>query len=59
MLPGLQDCPRGGGTGPAMESPRLWFWETRLKLLLMASLVHAFLLSLLDSSLGPLVRELL
>ena len=42
-----------------MESPRLWFWETRLKLLLMASLVHAFLLSLLDSSLGPLVRELL
>jgi len=31
----------------AMESPRLWFWQSRLKLLLMVSLVYAFLLSLL------------
>lgn len=34
----------------AMESPRLWRWENRLKLLLMATRVYAFLLSLLDPS---------
>jgi hypothetical protein len=32
----------------ACESPRVWRWETRLKLLLMVSLVYAFLLFLLD-----------
>ncbi len=32
----------------ACESPRLWSWENRLKLLLMVSLVYAFLLTLLD-----------
>jgi hypothetical protein len=32
----------------AMESPRLWFWSSRLKLLLMVSLAYAFLLSLLE-----------
>jgi hypothetical protein len=37
----------------AMQSPRLWFWHSRLKLLLMVSLVYAFLLSLL---LVPLAR---
>lgn len=31
----------------AMESPRLWFWENRLKLLLMVTLAYAFLLALL------------
>lgn len=31
----------------AFESPRLWSWENRLKLLLMASLAYAFLLTLL------------
>lgn len=31
----------------AMESPRLWRWDNRLKLLLMVTLVYAFLLSLL------------
>lgn len=31
----------------AMESPRLWHWHTRLKLLMLVSLVYAFLLSLL------------
>jgi hypothetical protein len=35
----------------AMQSPRLWAWENRLKLLLMVSLVYAFLLSLMDSRL--------
>ena len=38
----------------AMQSPRLWRWENRLKLRLMATLVYAFLLSLLDSALEPL-----
>jgi hypothetical protein len=32
----------------AMESPRLWSWGNRLKLLLIATLAYAFLLSLLD-----------
>jgi hypothetical protein len=32
----------------AMESPRLWSWANRLKLLLMATLAYAFLLSLLS-----------
>ncbi len=30
-----------------MESPRVWIWERREKLLLIATLVYAFLLSLL------------
>jgi hypothetical protein len=30
------------------ESPRLWIWQTRVKLLMIASLAFAFLLSLLD-----------
>jgi hypothetical protein len=34
----------------ACVSPRLWKWETRLKLLLMVSLVYSFLLSLLDET---------
>ena len=55
----VEMCYRACKTDLAMESPRLWFWENRLKLLLMVSLVYAFLLSLLDQSLGPLVRELL
>ena len=55
----VEMCYRACKTDLAMESPRLWFWENRLKLLLMVSLVYAFLLSLLEQSLGPLVRELL
>jgi hypothetical protein len=43
----------------AMESPRLWAWESRLKLLLIASLAYAFLLSLLDPLLAPLREWLL
>src|SRR5690606_29845801 len=43
----------------AMESPRLWTWDNRLKLMLMVSLVYAFLLSLLDSSLETLRTWLL
>jgi len=42
-----------------MESPRLWTWTNRLKLLLMASLVYAFLLSRLNPMLLPLRTWLL
>lgn len=38
---------RFGKSELALESPRLWFWSNRQKLLLMASLAYAFLLSLL------------
>jgi hypothetical protein len=43
----------------ALESPRLWSWGNRLKLLLMVSLVYAFLLSLLASELTDLREALL
>lgn len=43
----------------AMESPRLWFWQNRLKLMMMVSLVYAFLLSLLHSELETLTQWLL
>ena len=52
-------CCRACKNGLAMESPRLWFRENRLKLLLMVSLVYAFLLSLLAPRLAPLVQQLL
>ena len=42
----------------AMESPRLWFWENRLKLLSMVALVYAFLVSLLRAEFD-LIRRLL
>jgi len=45
---------RYGKTELAMESPRLWRWDHRLKLLLMVTLVYAFLLSLLTTALEPL-----
>jgi hypothetical protein len=41
------------------ESPRLWRWENRLKLLLLVSLVYAFLLSLVTDAQRPLVELLL
>jgi hypothetical protein len=43
----------------AMESPRLWSWHNRLKLLLMVTLVYAFLLSLLHPDLDGLRQWLL
>ena len=55
----VEMCYRACKTDLAMESPRLWFWENRLKLLLMVSLVYAFLLSLLAQNLAPLIRDLL
>ena len=55
----VEMCYRACKSDLAMESPRLWFWENRLKLLLMVSLVYAFLLSLLAPHLAPLVQQLL
>ena len=43
----------------AMESPRLWTWERREKLLLMVTLVYSFLLSLLEAALLELRAWLL
>lgn len=43
----------------AMESPRLWKWEGRLKLLLMVTLAYAFLLQLLVRSQTELRQWLL
>lgn len=42
-----------------LESPRLWFWNNRLKLLQMVSLAYTSLLSLLDPELRPLREALL
>ena len=52
-------CYRACKTDLAMESPRLWFWENRLTLLLMVSLRCSFLLSLLHPHCQPLVEGLL
>jgi hypothetical protein len=43
----------------AMESPRLWTWQRREKLLLMVTLCYAFLLSLLAAELSGLRAWLL
>lgn len=43
----------------AFESPRLWRWDHRLKLLLIATLAYAFLVSLLDPALAELRQTLL
>lgn len=42
---------RYGKSELAMESPRVWTWERRKKLLLLTSLAYAFLVSLLDPAL--------
>jgi hypothetical protein len=50
---------RYGKSELAMESPRLWTWERRQKLLLLATVAYAFLLSLLAPTRAPLRRWLL
>jgi hypothetical protein len=44
----IELCWRVNKSELAFESPRLWSWEGRVKLLLMAALAYAFLLTLLD-----------
>lgn len=46
----IEMCFRYGKSELAMESPRLWDWESRLKLLLLVTLAYAFLLSLLHDA---------
>jgi hypothetical protein len=43
----------------AFQSPRLWHWEPREKLLLLASLAYVFLLTLLSPWYEPVRRWLL
>lgn len=43
----IEQAFRFGKSELAMESPRLWFWENRLKLLAIVTLVFDFLLSIL------------
>nr|WP_229312378.1 transposase [Larkinella punicea] len=43
----IEQAFRAGKAELGMESPRLWFWENRLKLLGIVALVYDFLLSLL------------
>ncbi|HEV2238266.1 MAG TPA: transposase [Ktedonobacterales bacterium] len=50
---------RYGKSELALESPRLWSWERRQKLLLLATLAYAFLLSLLAPPYHALRRWLL
>jgi hypothetical protein len=50
---------RYGKSELAMESLRLWRWERREKLLLLATLAYAFLLSLLAATLADLRAQLL
>jgi hypothetical protein len=44
---------RSSTSALACASPRLWLWETRCNLLLLASLAWAVLLSLLDETAAP------
>ena len=50
---------RYGKSELALESPRLWFIENRLKLLGMVSVVYAFLLHLLHPSYQKMIETLL
>jgi hypothetical protein len=50
---------RFGKAELALESPRLWTQERRQKLLLLATLAYAFLLSLCAPALAPLLRAVL
>ena len=55
----IEQCFRYNKSELAMESPRLWTWERRIKLLLLVSLCYAFLLSLLDPLLEWLTQSVL
>jgi hypothetical protein len=44
----IESCFRFNKTELALESPRLWTWERRLKLLMIVTLVYALLLALLQ-----------
>ncbi len=50
----IEQAWRYGKSELAMESPRVWAWERRLRRLLLVTLAYAFLLSLLDGALMDL-----
>jgi len=50
----IEMCFRYNKSELGLESPRLWTWERREKLLLIVTLCYAFLLSLLAEELTPL-----
>ena len=50
---------RSSKTELAMESPRVWTWERRVKVLLMVTLAYAFLLLLLTPSYAGVRHDLL
>jgi hypothetical protein len=52
----IESCFRFSKTELAIQSPRLWFWQNRLKLMMMVALVYAFLLQLMSID-YQLVRE--
>ena len=43
----------------ALQSPRLWTWQRRLKIMMIVTVAYAFLLSLLDSRMEVLKKALL
>ncbi len=43
----------------AIQSPRLWFWSNRLKLMMMVVLVYAFLLKMMSSLFDQVRKKLL
>ena len=45
----IESCWRFSKSELAIQSPRLWLWANRLKLMMMVALVYAFLLDLLVS----------
>lgn len=55
----IEQCFRFNKSELAAESPRLWTWERREKLLLLVTVVYAFLLSLLQVTLAVLREWLL
>ena len=55
----IEQCFRFTKSELGMESCRLWFWENRMKLLQIAALVYAFLLSLLAQNLQEYIQSLL
>lgn len=55
----IELCWRYGKSELALESPRVWSWEGRQKVLLLATLAYAFLLSLLHDDHAPIRQWLL
>ncbi|WP_247236629.1 transposase [Telluribacter sp. SYSU D00476] len=55
----IEACFRFSKSELAIQSPRLWFWQNRLKLMMMVTLVYAFLLQLMSPEKEMIRNELL